>query len=56
MCVVILYLCFLVQLDDGLFIKLKHAAVGCKKICVVFDGYIFFFVFTFEHNRMSNVK
>jgi hypothetical protein len=31
------------QLDDDLFIKLKHVAVGCKKY-VLFDGYIFLFL------------
>jgi len=52
--VVILYLCFLVQLDDCLFIKLKHVAVGCKKYVLCLT--VIFFVCTFEHKRMSNVK
>jgi hypothetical protein len=38
----ILHLCFLVQLDDGLFVKPKHVAVGYKKyifcLTVIFIG------------------
>ena len=43
MCV-LLYLCFLVQLDDGLFVKLKHVAIGCKKyvLCLTIIFFCFY--------------